>query len=232
MAKKYENVEKITGLLDEKQLGGLQKRLSSTERSLSDILKKLTALEVEKQERNAQEAAKKAEAEALLAGIMLDTKSFSMRAGVRTFEAAAYLKSRNADTIAVKKLFSECIEFYQHKNDLVSSAKMYRGMMIATSERDYADFRAAAAQAADDLLYLPDVEASFVITRLGAEWNISARSFGEGCNVSLIMEALGGGGHKTMAATQMRNATLDDVQEQLRVAIDEYYKRDNKSTDN
>ena len=172
------------------------------------------------------------EAEALLSGIILDSRNFVLNTGELTFEAAAYLKSRNADTIAVKKLFSECIEFYQHKNDLVSSAKMYRGMMIATSERDYADFRAAAAQAADDLLYLPDVEASFVITRLGAEWNISARSFGEGCNVSLIMEALGGGGHKTMAATQMRNATLDDVQEQLRVAIDEYYKRDNKSTDN
>lgn len=172
------------------------------------------------------------EAEALLSGIILDSRNFVLNTGELTFEAAAYLKSRNADTIAVKKLFSECIEFYQHKNDLVSSATMYRGMIIAVSEQDYAEFRAAAAQAADDLLYLPDVEASFVITRLGSEWNISARSFGEGCNVSIIMEALGGGGHKTMAATQMKDVTLDAVQEQLRVAIDEYYKRENKSTDN
>lgn len=171
------------------------------------------------------------EAEALLSGIILDSRNFVLNTGELTFEAAAYLRSRNADTIAVKKLFSECIEFYQHKNDLISSAKMYRGMMIAVSEKDYADFRAAAAQAADDLLYLPDVDASFVITRLGGEWNISARSFGESCNVSIIMEALGGGGHKTMAATQLRNISLDDVQKQLYVAIDGYYKRENRSTD-
>lgn len=171
------------------------------------------------------------EAEALLSGIILDSRNFVLNTGELTFEAAAYLRSRNADTIAVKKLFSECIEFYQHKSDLVSSAKMYRGMIIAASEEDYAAFRAAAAQAADDLLYLPEVEASFVITRLGSEWNISARSFGESCNVSIIMEALGGGGHKTMAATQLRNISLDEAQEQLHIAIDDYYKNENKSTD-
>ena len=164
------------------------------------------------------------EAEALLSGIILDSRNFVLNTGELTFEAAAYLKSRNADTIAVKKLFSECIEFYQHKSDLVSSAQTYRGMIIAVSEKDYSAFRAAAAQAADDLLYLPDVVASFVITRLGDEWNISARSFGEDCNVSIIMEALGGGGHKTMAAAQMKNASLEDVQTRLRVAIDAYYK--------
>lgn len=171
------------------------------------------------------------EAEALLSGIILDSRNFVLNTGELTFEAAAYLKSRNADTIAVKKLFSECIEFYQHKSDLVSSAQTYRGMIIAASEKDYSEYRAAAAQAADDLLYLPDVEASFVITRLGDEWNISARSFGEGCNVSIIMEALGGGGHKTMAATQMKNVSIEDVQIQLRVAIDEYYRCENKRTD-
>ena len=174
------------------------------------------------------------EAEALLSGIILDSRNFVLNTGELTFEAAAYLRSRNADTIAVKKLFSECIEFYQYKSDLVASATLYRDMMIAASERDYSDFRAAAAQAADDLLYLPEVEASFVITRMGSEWNISARSFGENCNVSIIMEALGGGGHKTMAATQMKNISLDEVQKQLRVAIDEYYRviNENKSTTN
>ena len=108
---------------------------------------------------------------------------------------------------------------------------MYRGMMIAVSEMDYIDYRAAAAQAADDLLYLPDVDASFVITRMGDDWNISARSFGEGCNVSIIMEAMGGGGHKTMAATQLKNVSLDEVQNRLKEAINEYYN-ENKRTDN
>lgn len=162
------------------------------------------------------------EAESLLAGIMLDTRNFVLRTGVRTFEAAAYLRSLGADTVAVKKLFSESLEQYRYKNDLISAAQMYRNTAITASEADYSDHRTAAAQAADDLLTVQGVLASFVITRMGGSVNISARSFGE-CNVQLIMEALGGGGHLTMAATQMTDVTIHEAASRLTAAIDKYF---------
>lgn len=162
------------------------------------------------------------EAESLLAGIMLDTRNFVLRTGVRTFEAAAYLRSLGADTVAVKKLFSESLEQYRYKNDLVSAAQMYHNTAIAASEEDYSDHRTAAAQAADDLLTVQGVQASFVVTRMGASVNISARSYGE-CNVQLIMESLGGGGHLTMAATQMTDVTIHEAVARLTAAIDKYF---------
>lgn len=162
------------------------------------------------------------EAEALLAGIMLDTRNFVLRTGVRTFEAAAYLRSLGADTVAVKKLFAESLELYRYKNELVSAAQIYRQTAIAASEEDYSEHRAAAAQAADDLLTVQGVQASFVITRMGGKVNISARSFGE-CNVQLIMEELGGGGHLTMAATQMTDVTAHEAAARLTAAIDKYF---------
>ena len=162
------------------------------------------------------------EAESLLAGIMLDTRNFVLRTGVRTFEAAAYLRSLGADTVAVKKLFSESLELYRYKNDLVSAAQIYNNTAITASEDDYSEHRAAAAQAADDLLTVQGVQASFVITRMGGKVNISARSFGE-CNVQLIMESLGGGGHLTMAATQMSDVTVHEAAARLSAAIDKYF---------
>ena len=163
------------------------------------------------------------EAEALLAGIMLDTRNFVLRTGVRTFEAAAYLRGLGADTVSVKKMFAESLELYRRKSDLVSSAEMYHSAAIAVTDEDYAQYRAAAAQAADDLLSVQGVAASFVISRMSQQIQISARSFGE-CNVQLIMEALGGGGHLTMAATQLSNCTTDEAKQQLKTAIDDYYR--------
>lgn len=162
------------------------------------------------------------EAESLLAGIMLDTRNFVLRTGVRTFEAAAYLRSLGADTVAVKKLFAESMELYRRKTDLVSAAQIYNHTAIAYSEEDYSKHRAAAAQAADDLLTVQGVYASFVVTHMGKEVNISARSFGE-CNVQLVMESLGGGGHLTMAATQMSDVSVSDATDQLKKAIDHYF---------
>ena len=159
------------------------------------------------------------EAEALLAGIMLDTRNFVLRTGVRTFEAAAYLRRLGADTVAVKKMFSESLELYRNKNNLVSDAQMYHCCAIAVSDEDYSDRRTAAAQAADDLLTVQGVQASFVVTRMGKDVHISARSFGE-CNVQLVMECLGGGGHLTMAATQMAETTVQEAVEKLKMAID------------
>jgi len=163
------------------------------------------------------------EAEALLAGIMLDTRNFVLRTGVRTFEAAAYLRSLGADTVSVKKMFAESLELYRRKSDLVAMAEMYHNTAITVTDEDYTHFRTAAAQAADDLLSVQGVQASFVVTCMNQQIQISARSFGE-CNVQLIMEALGGGGHLTMAATQLTDCTVSEAEMRLKSAIDEYYK--------
>ncbi len=164
------------------------------------------------------------EAEALLSGIMLDTRNFVLRTGVRTFEAAAYLRGLGADTVAVKKMFSESLDMYQLKNDLVAQAQIYNGTAITVTKEDLSSRRAAAAQAADDLLSVQGVRASFVLCPMGQEINISARSFGE-INVQLIMERLGGGGHHTMAATQLAGATPAQAETMLRDAIDAYQKQ-------
>ncbi len=159
-------------------------------------------------------------AEALLSGIMLDTKSFVMRTGVRTFEAAAYLRKSGADTIAVKQLFSNSFESYKHKTQIVASANIYGNSAIATADFKSDDIRIAAPQAADELLGISGVDASYVIYKTGSTVNISARSLGA-VNVQVIMEKIGGGGHQTMAATQLEDITIQEASVILRKAIDE-----------
>ncbi|MCI6889040.1 MAG: DHH family phosphoesterase [Ruminococcus sp.] len=159
-------------------------------------------------------------AEALMAGIALDTKNFVMRTGVRTFEAAAFLRKIGADTVVVKSLFSSSIETYQRKTKIVSSAIIHNRCAIAITEMKSDDIRLICPQAADELLSITNVDASFVIFRTGDIINISARSLGA-MNVQVIMECLGGGGHQTMAATQLENVTLQEADKLLRKAIDE-----------
>ena len=159
--------------------------------------------------------------DALLAGIMLDTKNFVMRTGVRTFEAAAYLKKLGADTIAVKHLFSSSIDSYKRKTQIVASAKIHNNCAIAATDLEADDIRVVAPQAADELLNISDVDASFVIYRTSSTLNISARSLG-GINVQVIMEQLGGGGHQTMAAAQLENTSVEDALKSLIYAIDDY----------
>lgn len=158
-------------------------------------------------------------AEALLAGIMLDTKNFVMRTGVRTFEAAAYLKKLGADTVAVKLLFSNSIESYQRRSKIVSAAKIHRKCAIAAADFKSDDIRIVAPQAADELLSISGVDASFVLYKTGNTVNISARSMGA-VNVQVIMEELGGGGHQTMAATQIEGITVQEAVKALIYAID------------
>lgn len=158
-------------------------------------------------------------AEALLAGIMLDTKSFVMRTGVRTFEAAAFLKKIGADTVAVKLLFSNSFEAYKSRSQIVSSAQIHKKCAIATAEFECDDIRIVAPQAADELLNITNVDASFVIYKTGEVINISARSLGA-INVQVIMEILGGGGHQTMAATQIKNTGISEAFNLLVDAID------------
>ncbi len=159
-------------------------------------------------------------ADALLSGIMLDTKNFVMRTGVRTFEAAAFLKKLGADTVAVKLLFSGSIDLYRRKSQIVASAEVYSNCAIAEADFESDDIRLAAPQAADELLSITNVYASFVIYRTGNTVNISSRSLGA-VNVQVIMEKLGGGGHQTMAATQIENISVKDAKKKLKTAIDE-----------
>lgn len=159
-------------------------------------------------------------AEALLAGIMLDTKNFIMKTGVRTFEAAAYLRKNGADTVKVKGLFTNSIEAYRKKSALISTAEIFDRCAIAVSDSKSDDIRIIAPQAADELLGISGVDASFVIYKTGDVVNISARSLGV-MNVQVIMERLGGGGHQTMAAAQLTDVSEQKAKEMLIKVLDQ-----------
>ena len=161
------------------------------------------------------------EAQALLAGIMLDTRNFSLHTGVRTFEAAAYLRRMGAQTQAVKKLFNSSFESYAYKAQLVTDAEIYMGCAVVFSDSVPAELSVVVPQAANDLLTINGVEASFVAVDNGAQVSVSARSMGD-VNVQVIMEKLGGGGHLTMAGAQLRNTSLEEAKRRLLDAISEY----------
>ena len=158
---------------------------------------------------------------ALLAGIVLDTRNFILRAGVRTFEAAAYLRSRGASTVECKKLFSNDMDIFRARNAIIDDAQAYNGCAISAVEDNIDNIRLVTSQAADEMLNIEGVKASFVLYKNGANINISARSYGE-INVQLIMESLGGGGHQTMSACQLADTDIENALEILKNAIDEY----------
>ena len=161
------------------------------------------------------------EALALLAGIVLDTKHFTMRTGGRTFEAAAFLRRAGADTVNVQKLFQNSLEDVVTRYDIVRRAEIhYEDIAVVVAPEEITD-RTAVAQAADELLTLRGVRASFVLTRSGEDVAISARSLGE-INVQVILEELGGGGNSTVAGGRVKDADTDTVREQLLTAIGNY----------
>ena len=160
-----------------------------------------------------------AEAEAILSGIVIDTKKFTMKTGVRTFEAAAYLRRAGADTVELKRILQDDIETYVKRAELVKLARMYHGN-IAIAEYNGGSTRIIAAQAADELLTIRGVQASFVLYREQDSVVISARSLGE-INVQVILEKLGGGGHFDAAGAQVKNKKLDEVSGELMSAIDD-----------
>ena len=160
------------------------------------------------------------EAEALLAGIVLDTKSFAIRTGSRTFDAAAYLRRAGADTIEVKRLFQQDFDTTLERFALIQNARIYRnGIAIASSLKP--EKRIIIAQTADELLNIEGVEASFVVSPDGENVNISARSIGT-INVQLILEKLGGGGNQSTAGGQIKKSTVPEVLTRLKTAIDDY----------
>lgn len=160
-------------------------------------------------------------AEALLAGIILDTRNFVLRAGARTFEAAAYLRRLGADTVKVQELFAADMELYRQKAALVSDAVIYKDMAIAVGSGSGANARIAASQAANELLTIRGVKASFTLMKTDQGINISARSMGD-INVQLITETLGGGGHLTMAGAFLKNTDTDTAVAQVKAAVDTY----------
>ncbi|KIQ95446.1 putative bifunctional signaling protein/50S ribosomal protein L9 [Anoxybacillus thermarum] len=163
------------------------------------------------------------EATALLAGIVVDTKSFTLRTGSRTFDAASYLRAQGADTTLVQKLLKENIEHYIKRAKIIENAIIdEHGFAIAKGNMNETYDPVLIAQAADTLLSLHGVVASFVISKRNDQTiGISARSLGD-VNVQLIMEKLDGGGHLTNAATQLANVTIDEAEKRLRAAIREY----------
>lgn len=161
------------------------------------------------------------EAEALYCGIYMDTKGFSFKTGARTFEAAAYLRKMGVDPVGVLKLFRNDLDMYIQKSKIISGAKVYRNnIAIAICEEPSKNAQIVVAQAADELLNINNIEASFVLANIGGKIIISGRSLGA-INVQLILEKLGGGGHITIAGAQLENSTLNIAELKLHNAIDE-----------
>ena len=169
------------------------------------------------------------ESTALLAGIIVDTKSFTLRTGARTFEAASYLRTNGADTTLVHRLLKEDVHTYVERSKIVQTVDFIRpGIAVATGD-NYKTYDAVLiAQTADIILSLKDVSASFVIAnRPDGLVGISARSLGE-INVQMVMEKLGGGGHLTNAATQIEGHSIEEVKEKLAIAVQEVLEGSNE----
>lgn len=163
-----------------------------------------------------------AEAQALLAGLVLDTKSFTVRTGSRTFEAAAFLRRVGADTVDVKKLFQNDLKQTVARYQIVQKARIYRGD-IAVAALDYTSDRTTVAQAADELLNIAGVGSSFVLYPDGGRVIISARSIGD-TNVQVILEPLGGGGNAAAAGAQVPATDVREVLKRLVASIDQYFE--------
>ena len=162
------------------------------------------------------------EAESLYGGIMVDTKDFTFKTGVRTFEAAAYLRKYGVDIIRVKKWFQADLESYNIIANIVKNVEILNDTIaVAVYEEDSENSNLICAKAADELLTISDITASFVMAKMGDKVCISGRSIGD-INVQLILEKLGGGGHITLAGAQLEGFSLEDAKDELIIRINEY----------
>ncbi len=162
------------------------------------------------------------EAKSLMAGIFMDTKSFNVRTGERTFEAAAYLRKLGAEPVEVKKLLQNDFQDTMAKYQIIKSARLYR-QELAIAALNTGTTRVLAAQAADELLNIQGISASFVLYPDGDQVIVSARSIGS-ANVQMILESLGGGGNAATAGAQIKNTTVKEALDQLVASIDRYYE--------
>lgn len=164
-------------------------------------------------------------AEALLAGLTVDTKNFVYQTGVRTFEAASILKRWGADSIIIKRMFKDDFEIVKYKSEVIADSIVVNDFIaVGHFNREMDGSTLIASQAADDLLNIKGVKASFVLTRSNDKIHISGRSLGD-ISVQLILERIGGGGHLTAAATQL-NMSIEEAELMLKKAIDEYLKEE------
>ena len=165
-------------------------------------------------------------AEGLLAGINLDTKNFAFKTGVRTFEAASYLKKSGADTIEVKKMFNSDINDFITKADIIQSTKIINdNICLAYTGKEADNINIVVAQAADELLNIKQVEASFVLGQKNGRVFVSARSLGN-INVHVLMEKLGGGGHRDIAGAQFKDITIEEAYNKVKDVIQSYLKEE------
>lgn len=163
------------------------------------------------------------EAEALYAGIAVDTKNFSFKTGVRTFEAASYLRRMGVDTTSVKQLFQSDLDTFIAKANTIKAAEIFNGnIAISICPENTKDAQLVIAQAADELLNITGITTSFVMCNVNGETIISGRSLGD-LNVQVILEKLGGGGHLTVAGAQLPEIPVEMAQKKLRTAIEEYF---------
>ncbi len=159
------------------------------------------------------------EANTMYSGIMVDTNNFTRRVGVRTFEAAAYLRKKGAEIATVNKMFRNKLEDYKAKADTISNAEIYKDVYAISvcDAKDVDSPTTVGAQAANELLTVKDIKASFVLTPYNDQVYISARSMDK--NVQVLMEEFGGGGHMTLAGAQVKGAKVEDVVKQLKKLI-------------
>ena len=166
----------------------------------------------------------KIEAETLYAGIMMDTKNFTFKTGVRTFEAAAYLRKCGVDIIQVKKWFQSDLETYNKITEIIKTTELINDTIgIATYNIEDKDANVICAKSAGELLTIGNITASFVLGNVGNEVTISGRSIGD-INVQVILEKMGGGGHITLAGAQIEGMTIEEVKEELKQRINEYFE--------
>ena len=172
------------------------------------------------------------ECEALYAGMLIDTKNFTFKTGVRTFEAASYLRRAGLNTIAAKDLVKCDLDTYIIRNEIINKASVYRNnIAISIYENSKLKDSVVVAQAADELLNIKGITTAFVMFFDGVGCSISARSIGD-INVQVIMEKMGGGGHQLAAATRIKSVDTEAVNRELLSVIDEYFESNKKSENN
>lgn len=208
----FDHHRRSTDYIDDAVLTYYESYISSTCEMISEVLQyfgekvKLTSIE----------------ADALLAGITIDTKNFVLKTGVRTFEAAAFLRRNGADSTRVRMLFQDDMSSYKARATALNNAEIYKeNIAIASVEPDIENAFIIAAQTADDLLNIRGINASFVIAQIENKISISARSHGE-INVQRVMELIGGGGHQTVAGAQFEERTIEEIKQLIKVTINEY----------
>lgn len=211
----FDHHRRSTEFIENTSLKYVEPYASSTSELVTEILQYISS----------ESKLEQKEAEALLAGIYVDTKGFTFKTGVRTFEAASYLRRYGADTINVRQLFQDDIGTFITKADIVRSSEViFDEIALSICPEDGQNIQLASAQAADEMLNIKGISVSFVIgLKSDGTVFISGRSLGQ-INVQLILEKIGGGGHLTVAGAQLKDSSINDAREKLFHAIEEYFE--------